>query len=135
MKNTKAAAALIIAIFIFTTASASDEYVNGVWVKTTHPDPQNISIFYVDHHTVKAIGYGRITSKPAIWYAEGSFREGLLTLRYRYSPNATPDGWEPDGTMLLKVSKDGALVSGSIRSISGAWSGRVEFRRIDLKPS
>ena len=84
---------------------------------------------------VKAIGYGRISGKPAIWYAEGSIREGHLTLKYRYSPNATPDGWEPEGTMQLKVSTDGAKMSGSARSLSGAWSGRVEFRRIDLRPS
>ena len=135
MRNTKAALALIIAIFFYTTASASDEHVDGVWVKTTHPDPKNISIFYVENDKVKAIGYGHITNKPAIWFAEGRIWKGLLTLKYRYSPNAIPAGWERKGTMQLKVSKDGAWMSGSARSISGGWTGRVEFKRMNRRPS
>jgi hypothetical protein len=135
LSHTKDIVTLIIVIFFFSSASASDEYAGGVWTKTTHPDPQNVAIFYVDQQAVKAIGYGLITGKPAIWYAEGSIREGHLTLKYRYNPNATPDGWELEGTMKLKVSKDGTRMSGSARSLTGAWSGRVEFRRIDLRPS
>ena len=116
LSHTKVILTLIIVIFFFSSASASDEPAAGVWTKTTHPDPQNVSIFYVNQQAVKAIGYGRISGKPAIWYAEGSIREGHLTLKYHYSPNATPDGWEPEGTMQLKVSKDGAKMSGSARS-------------------
>ena len=134
MFHTKAALTMIIIIFLVSSASASAESPGGVWVKTTHPDPQNISIFYVDRNAIKAIGYGIITGKPAIWHAEGSFRKGLLTLTYRYSPYAKPDGWEAEGTMELKVSKDGTRMSGSARSRFGAWSGPVEFRRTDLRP-
>jgi len=131
--HTKSTLTLIIVILLFSSASASAKKPGGVWIKTTHSDPQNISIFYVDRHAVKAIGYGLITGKPAIWHAEGSFRKGQLTLKYRYSPYAKPDGWEAEGTMELKVSKDGTRMSGKARSRSGAWSGRVEFRRIDLR--
>ena len=134
MGYTKAIVTSIIVLFFFSSASASDEYVGGAWTKTTDPDPQNITIFYVEQQVVKAIGYGRISGKPAIWYAEGSIRERHLTLNYRYSPKATPGGWEPEGIMQLKVSKDGARMSGKARSRSGAWSGRVEFRRIELRP-
>ena len=135
MRHTKVTVTLIIVILFFSSVSASDEYTGGMWAKTTHPDPQNISIFYIDRQAVKAIGYGRIAGRPAIWYGEGKFRKGHLTLKYRYSPKAIPHGWEAEGIMQLKVSKDGARMSGSARSLSGAWSGRVEFRRIDLKSS
>jgi len=132
--HTKTTVILITVILLFSAASASAKSPGGVWIKTTHSDPQNISIFYVERYAVKAISYGRITGKPAIWHAEGSFRKGQLTLKYRYSPYAKPEGWEAEGTMELKVSKDGTRMSGIARSSSGAWSGPVEFRRTDLRP-
>ena len=131
MNYAKITVVTIIAMLLFSSASASEGYTGGAWVKTNHPDPHNISIFYVDHQAIKAIGYGRIAGKPAIWYAEGSFRNGHLILRYRYSPHATPHGWEAEGIMQLKLSRDGASLSGRARSLSGAWSDRVEFRRIN----
>jgi len=135
MRHTKVTLAVILIILFFSTASASAKNPGGVWVKTNHQDPQNITLFYVDRHSVKAIGYGRITGKPAIWHAEGSFRRGQLTLTYRYSPYAKPDGWEAEGTMELTVSEDGTRMNGSARSRSGAWAGPVEFRRTDLGPN
>ena len=103
MCHLKVIVTLIVALFFFLFVSASDEGPGGVWGKTTHPDSNNVSIFYVEPQAVKAIGYGRIAGKPAIWYAEGVFREGRLTLKYRYSPDATPDGWEAEGTMRLSI--------------------------------
>ena len=137
MNHTKAnlIAVLISIPMFFSSASAWGEYGGGLWIKTTHPDPQNVSIFYVDHQAVKAMGYGRIAGKPAIWYAEGIILEGRLTLKYRYSSNATPNGWEPEGTMQLTVSKGGTRMIGIARSLSGAWSGKLEFRRIGLRSS
>jgi hypothetical protein len=36
--------------------------------------------------------------------------------------------------MELLISDDGNLISGMARSASGAWSGRVAFRRIERVP-
>ena len=135
MFHIKATVTLILVILFFSSSTASAKSPGGVWLKTNHPDPRNISIFYVDRHAVKAIGYGLITGKPAIWHAEGTFRKGHLTLKYRYSPYAKPNGWEAEGTMELTVSNDGTRMSGNARSLSGAWSGPVEFRRTDLRPN
>jgi len=129
MNHAKTTLTVIIVFIFFSTGSASAKNPGGVWVKTNHQDPQNITLFYVDRHAVKAIGYGRITGKPAIWHAEGRYRKGQLTLKYRYSPYAKPNGWEAEGIMELTVSNDGARMSGNARSLSGAWSGPIEFRR------
>ena len=121
---------LFILVFFPLSAPASDARVAGLWTKTTHPDPRNVTIFYSDDQLVKAIGYGRIAGKPALWYAEGGLRDGQVKLKYHYSSDATPHGWEPEGTMQLKLSKEGNRLFGMATSRSGAWSAQIEFRRI-----
>jgi hypothetical protein len=92
-------------------------------------DPKNVAVFCVDAHTVKAIGYGMISDRPAIWYAEGNLQDGHAKLAYRYSTDNTPNGWEPEGVMQLRLSEDGNTMSGRATSRSGAWSDRIEFKR------
>ena len=103
---------------------------SGLWTKTTHPDPHNITIFYSEGNLVKAVGYGRIQGASAIWYAEGRITDGGIALNYRYSLDALPEGWEPRGTIQLDMSADGDRMTGSARSTLGSWSGPVAFKRI-----
>ena len=51
---------------------------------------------------------------------------------YHYSADAKPAGWEQEGTMELVLSEDGNVMGGTAQSVSGAWSGAIEFRRIQL---
>jgi hypothetical protein len=120
----------MMAIAFSSQALAADTNVGGVWTKTTHPDIENIVIIYSDGQVVRAIGYGRIADRPAIWYAEGNCRDRHVKLTYRYSPDSTPAGWEPEGTMQLKLSEDWGSMTGSATSRSGNWSDRIELRRV-----
>jgi hypothetical protein len=121
---------VIVALFHSSQASSSDAFRGGVWTKTTHPDNENIAIFHVDGQAVKAIGYGRISGRPAVWYAEGRFKDGYLKLSYRYSSDATPEGWDSEGVMQLKLSEDGNSMTGRASSKSGSWADRIEFRKL-----
>ena len=106
--------------------------VSGVWTKTTDPAPDNIALFYVEHNTVKAIGYSRLQERKVLWFAEGKIETTHVQCLYHYSVDAMPAGWEQEGTMELTLSEDGNIMSGTAKSISGAWSGGIEFRRIQL---
>jgi hypothetical protein len=125
-------AAVVVAVVLYSPTIASDEHLGGVWTKTTHPDPKNIVIFFMDAHIVKAIGYGMIAERPALWYAEGSVQDRHAKLYYRYSSDTTPNGWEPEGVMQLKLSEDGNSMIGRATSRSGTWSDRIEFKKIIL---
>ena len=72
MRYIAAVAAAALAVVLHLPIAASGTSMEGIWTKTTHPDPKNIAVFYVDAHTVKVIGYGMISDRPAIWYAEGN---------------------------------------------------------------
>lgn len=120
----------VIGVFLISSAKAAD--LSGVWTKTTHPDPHNITLFMIDDTIVKAIGYGMISGKPAIWFAEGWVKGNNLTCTFRYGKEATPEGWEKEGRFQLVVSEDGRSMHGSATSVSGGWSGKIGFRR--LKP-
>lgn len=130
MRYIAAVAAAALAVVLHLPAVASNASMGGVWTKTTHPDPNNIAIFYMEAHIVKAIGYGVISDRPAIWYAEGNFQDRHVKLTYRYSKDNTPKTWESGGIMQLKLSEDGNTMTGRATSRSGAWSGLLEFKRM-----
>ena len=58
--------------------------VNGVWTKTTSPDPNNIAIFYSEKSEVKAIGYSEIARQKVVWYASGEIKQTRLQLLYHH---------------------------------------------------
>ena len=124
------AAALLWCLSLPAAVFAQD--VNGIWTKMTNPDPANITIFYQEKTHVRAIGYSVLQGRKAVWYGEGELKGDTLQCTYEYSSTATPLGWERAGTMELTVSADGNLMSGIARSMSGSWSGAVEFRRIQF---
>ena len=130
MRYIAAVAAAALAVVLHLPIAASDASMGGVWTKTTHPDPKNIAVFYVDDHTLKATGYGMISDRPAIWYAEGNLLNRHAKLTYRYSKDNTPNGWEPEGVMQLRLSEDGSTMTGRATSRSGAWSDLIEFKRV-----
>lgn len=106
--------------------------VSGVWTKTTDPSPDNIALFYVENNAIKAIGSSRWQEKKVLWFAEGKISAGRVQCSYHYSADAEPAGWEQEGTMELFLSEDGSVMGGTAKSVSGAWSGAIEFRRIHL---
>jgi hypothetical protein len=106
--------------------------VSGIWTKTTDPTTDNIALFYVENNAIKAIGYSRWQEKKVLWFAEGKIKAARVQCIYHYSSDAKPAGWEHEGTMELSLSEDGKIMGGIAKSISGAWSGAVEFRRIQL---
>ena len=80
MRYIAAVAVAALATVLHLPAVASGASIGGVWTKTTHPDPKNISVFYMDAHTVKAIGYGMISGPclsecrpPPLLYAHPNF--------------------------------------------------------------
>jgi hypothetical protein len=122
---------MITIIFSFTgQAHAVD--IAGTWTKTTHPDPNNIIVLYSESEDVKTIGYEQVGAAPAFWYGEGEIRNGKLEIRYHYSADGTPHGWESEGSMQLTLSEDGNTLRGTATSASGNWSDQIEFRRISL---
>lgn len=66
------------------------------------------------------------------WYAEGEIEGKRLQLFYRHSQAALPPGWESEGIMNLNLSDDGNVIEGTATSKSGNWSGKIEFKRIQL---
>jgi hypothetical protein len=50
-------------VLLFSSHSVLADNTDGVGVKTNHPDPNNVTLFYADRNVVKAIGYGRIAGK------------------------------------------------------------------------
>lgn len=130
MRYIASVAAAALTVVLHLPAVASDASMGGVWTKTMHPDPKNIAIFYMEDNIVKAMGYGMISDRPAIWYAEGNFQDRLVKLTYRYSKDNTPNAWESDGVMQLRLSEDGNTMNGRATSRSGAWSGLIEFKRM-----
>ena len=109
--------------------------INGIWTKTTDPDPNNVTIFYNEKRVIKAIGYSEIQGIRNVWFAEGEIEGKLLKCFYHYGQDTAPAGWELDGTMELTLSNDGNRISGTAKSASGNWSGPIEFKRIQLVPS
>jgi hypothetical protein len=124
------AGALLWCLCLLPAAFAQD--VNGIWTKTTNPDPSNVTIFYQEKAHVRAIGYSVVQGRKAVWYGEGEMKGETLECIYDHSSNATPMGWERAGTMQLTVSADGNLMTGTARTVSGSWSGAIEFRRIQF---
>ena len=128
---------LAIAIMVHSTLAvcsiAHADMIAGTWTKTNHPDTTNILVFYSDSEVVKVVGYEQVGGVPAYWHGEGTFRDGRLELRYQYSPEATPSGWEPEGRMLLTLSSDGGAMHGTATSRSGNWSETIAMRRIFLE--
>ena len=104
--------------------------LNGIWTKTTHSDPYNITIIYQEKNDIKAVGYGEVGGKKAVWHATGGFKGYPLRLHYHYSADTIPPEWEQKGVMLLDISEDGKTLSGAATSASGTWSGPVIFKRI-----
>ena len=124
-----------IAIVVFGlqfAAFAQCADVSGIWTKTTDPAADNIALFYVENNAIKAIGYSRLQEKKVLWFAQGKIKAARVQCFYHYSADAIPAGWEHEGTMELSLSEDGNVMGGTAKSISGAWSGAIEFRRIQL---
>jgi hypothetical protein len=106
--------------------------LSGIWTKTTDPAADNIALFYIENNTIRAIGYSRVQEKKVLWFAEGKIKAAHVQCFYHYSADAMPAGWEQEGTMELTLSEDGNVMGGTAKSVSGAWSGAIEFRRIQL---
>jgi len=125
---------VLISTFILIAAAMSNSAysadVIGIWTKTTHPDPENMTIIYREDNDVKAIGFGQIGGTKAVWYAVGEFSGYPLRLYYHYSAETIPHEWEQEGTMILDLSQDGNTLSGKAISASGNWSGSLIFKRI-----
>ena len=124
-------ASVVFILHLF-TALAQGADVSGVWTKTTDPTPDNIALFYVEHNTVKAIGISRLQEKHVLWFADGKIKAANVQCHYHYSIDAMPAGWEQEGTMELTLSEGGNVMNGTAKSSSGAWSGGISFRRIQL---
>lgn len=122
----------IITLVLAFTGPAWAENIAGTWTKTTHPDPNNIIVFFREAERVKATGYERVGGAPAYWHGEGTVRNGQIELHYHYSADATPPGWEPEGTMRLALSADGRSMEGTATSATGQWSDRIVLRRISF---
>ena len=126
---------ILIAIVVFglqLAAFAQGADVSGIWTKTTDAAADNIALFYVENNAIKAIGYSRVQEKKVLWFAEGKIKAAHVQCFYHYSADAMPAGWEQEGTMELSLSEDGNVMGGTAKSVSGAWSGPIEFRRIQL---
>jgi len=108
--------------------------INGLWTKTTSPDPNNIAIFYSEKKDFKAMGYSEIHRRKTVWYAEGKIKGNILHCYYRHPQDAVPPGWEQEGLMELTISDDGDEITGIAKSISGNWSGTISFVRARLFP-
>lgn len=115
---------------IVTVVGAAD--VNGLWTKTTSPDPNNIAIFYNEKGELKAMGYSEPDGRKVVWYAEGEIKGDILLCYYHYTSRAIPPGWEQEGRMELTLSRDGNEITGTATSISGKWSGTITFKRVGL---
>ena len=81
---------------------------------------------------VKCVGQGRVEGREVLWFGEGQIKDGKVLINYHYSADAIPSGWEPEGTMDLKISEDGKTMRGTARATSGNWSGPIEFRRVQI---
>jgi len=106
--------------------------IGGTWTKMTYPDANNITVFYEELGKVKAVGQARLEGHEVLWFGEGEIKNGQVRLHYHYSADTMPTGWEPNGTMDLKLSEDGKTLRGTGRSASGNWSGPIEFRRVQI---
>lgn len=122
--------AITIAIILASFDPAHAAGIAGTWTKLTHPDPHNVVVCYAEAQTLKAIGFEQVGRRPAYWYGEGRIEGGRVEMAYRYSADATPSGWEPEGSMQLTLSEDGQTLRGTATSKSGIWSDRIELRRI-----
>jgi hypothetical protein len=129
-RYTPVAISIAIILASFLPAHATD--LAGTWTKTTHPDPNNITLLYSEGQTLKAVGFEQVANRPAFWHGEGKIENGQVEITYHYSADGTPLGWEPDGIMQLTVSEDGRTLSGMATSRSGAWSEEIEYRRISV---
>ena len=67
-----------------------------------------------------------------MWYAQGEIKGKRLQCFYHHTQDALPPGWAQEGTMELNLSDDGNVISGTATSKSGNWSGKIEFKRIQL---
>jgi len=115
-------------------AAACAANLNGLWTKTTSPDPNNIAIFCHEKKDMKAMGYREINGGKVVRYAEGKIDGNVLRCTYRHAENATPPGWAQEGVMDLTLSADGNAMTGTARSKSGDWSSMVIFVRARLFP-
>jgi hypothetical protein len=131
MRRFRAAAAMIVTLAALWGPAYADN-VAGTWTKTGHPDPHNIVVFFTDGQVVKAVGYEQVGGAPAYWHGDGAIENGQVELMYRYSAEATPFGWEPEGRMQLTLSEDGRSLRGVAISRSGDWSDRIELQRISF---
>lgn len=125
--------ALLFSSLLFATVVCAAD-LNGLWTKTTSPDPNNIAIFYHEKNDIKAMGYSEIDGGKVVWYAEGKIDGNVLRCTYRHAKNATPPGWAQEGVMDLTLSADSSAMTGTAKSRSGDWSGAIGFVRARLFP-
>jgi hypothetical protein len=97
----------LAAVFAFLNVStvvlATD--INGLWTKTTSPDPNNITIFYHEKDDLRAIGFSEIKGRKIVWLAEGEIEGKRLQCFYHYSQDALPPGWESEGIMKFDLGE------------------------------
>ncbi len=126
------AAFFFMSVQILAPVFAAD--LNGLWTKTTSPDPNNIAIFYHEKNLVKAVGYSEIDGTRVVWYGKGEIKGNHLQCKYRHAEKAIPPGWAQQGVMELTLSHDGKEMTGTARAMSGDWFGMISFVRARLLP-
>jgi len=116
-------------LLLLAAAPAAAAGLNGIWTKTTSPDPHNIVVFFQEGNLVKATAYSQLEGQGVAWHAEGVARGNRVDLAYHLSLDTRPPGWE-SGTMMLTLSEDGRELVGRAVSRSGRWIEELAFRRL-----
>jgi hypothetical protein len=122
----------ILFIFICFTMPVRADSVIGVWTKSTGRDPGNIILFYQEGNRIKAIGYSNSENR-SVWWAKGEIKGDKIYCDYKYSTDAIPAGWEPEGKMELTLSGDGNNMTGTATSVHDKWSGPIKFKRVLIR--
>lgn len=98
--------------------------LNGIWKSDSET-----MIIYQDGNALKLVCAVNYNPRPAILYGEGTVRDTVVSVRFRFSPGTLPPGWEVRGTLTVILSPDGNSLSGKWETESGSWSGPTTLKR------
>lgn len=98
--------------------------LNGIWKSDSET-----MIVYQDGTALKILCAVTYNPRPAILYGEGTVRDDLVSVRFRFSPPTLPSGWEERGTLTVIVSPDRDSLGGKWETESGSWSEPTTLKR------
>jgi hypothetical protein len=103
--------------------------LNGMWdCSAENITSQCYAIFFQEGSQLTVISTYPYQGRTIVWSGSGSFQGNEVRVRFHHTSNTVPKDWQ-DGVLELTLSPDKNMLSGISKTVSGNWSGKIQFNR------